>query len=111
MIIATGDIYAQVTSREEVRELMRSTQARIREQPGCLSYTFAESLDDPAHFVILQEWRDQEALDEHFRSRAFADYQAQIAERLVRSSELRVHDVRASYVPFVSAPLANAQDD
>lgn len=111
MVIALGDIYAQIPRREEVRGLMRETQARVREQPGCLSYAFAESLDDPGHFLLVEQWRDQEALARHFRSAAFADYQTQIASWLVRSSELRVHAVQASYEPYDGSALASAQED
>jgi quinol monooxygenase YgiN len=111
MLIALGDIYVQIPRREAVRALMRATQARVRAQPGCVSYVFAETLDDPGHFVVVQQWRDQAALDEHYRSEAFADYQAEIAEQLVRSSELRIHEVQASVLPSASAPSDTSQDD
>jgi len=111
VLIALGDVYAQIPSRERVRELMQATQARVAEAPGCISYVFAETLDDPGHFVTVQQWRDREALDDHYRSQAFADYQAQIGESLVRSSELRVHVVEESYVPVASVPLEPPQVD
>ena len=111
MIIAIGDIYVQVPRRDGVRQLMRSTQQRVREEPGCLSYRFAETLDDPGHFVVVQQWRDQEALDEHYRSRAFADYQARIATELVRDSELRLHAVQESFLAVESSVLDISQDD
>ena len=111
MIIALGDIYAQIPRREQVRELMRATQERVRQQPGCIYYAFAETLDDPGHFVMLAQWRDQAALEEHYRSEAFADYQAQISELLVRTSELSVHSGEASLRPARSSPLDISQDD
>jgi quinol monooxygenase YgiN len=111
VIIALGDVYAQVPRREQVRELMRVTQGRVRGQPGCLSFTFAESLDDPGHFLVVEQWRDKEALDEHYRSQAFADYQAEIAEQLVRTSELRLHVVQESLLPVDSSRLDLSQDD
>jgi quinol monooxygenase YgiN len=105
MIVAVGDVYAQIPHRDEVRELMLSTQARAREEPGCLSYVFAETLDDVGHFVMVQEWRDQAALDQHYRSPAFADYQARIGDWLVRTSELRLHHVIDTVLPEDSAPM------
>ena len=111
MIIALGDIYAQIPRRDEVRELMRVTQKQVREQPGCLSYAFGETLDDPAHFVVVQRWRDRAALDEHFRSQAFADYQARIADRLVRTSELRLYAVEDGFLPVDSSPIDTSNDD
>jgi quinol monooxygenase YgiN len=102
VIIAIGDIYAQISRREEVRDVMRETQLGVRELPGCLSYTFAETLDDPGHFLVVGQWRDQASLDAHYGSRAFTDYQSRIAELLVRSSELRVHVVQESIRPVPS---------
>jgi quinol monooxygenase YgiN len=111
VIIALGDVYAQLPRVEAVRELMRETQARAGEQPGCISYAFAQSLDDPAHFVLVQQWRDREALEEHYRSPAFANYQAQIAKQIVHTSELRLHEVQTSYALVDSSRLDLAQDD
>ncbi len=111
MLVAIGDIYARITDRDAVRELMRGTQMRVRELPGCVYYGFAETLEEPGHFVVVQEWNDREALDEHYRSEVFADYQAQIGERLVRSSELRIYEAHAALTPVASAPIEPTQDD
>jgi quinol monooxygenase YgiN len=111
MIIALGDIYARITDRDGVRELMRSTQMRVREQPGCEYYAFSESLDDPGHFVVTQRWQDRDALERHYRSEAFADYQAGIGAVLVRTSELRVYEAGAGFAPVTHAPIEPQRDD
>lgn len=110
MIVALGDVYAQVPHLDEVRQLMRETQARTREQPGCLSYTFAETLDEPGRFIVAQEWEDRAALARHYRSQAFADYQAKVKLLLVRDSELRVSEVQQSVRP-VALPGDDPQQD
>src|SRR5258705_5187447 len=104
-------MHAEIPRRDEVRELMRSTQERSRQEPGCLYYEFAETLDDPGHFLIVQRWRDQEVLDEHYRSQAFADYQAGIASGLVRDSELRLHVVQESFLAVESSVVDTSDDD
>jgi quinol monooxygenase YgiN len=111
VIIAVGDIYVQIPRREQIRELMRATQARAREQMGCLSYEFAETLDDPGHFLVVQQWRDEAALEEHYRSQAFVDYQARIGPHLVRTSELELYVVGESFRPVESSPAVSQQDD
>jgi quinol monooxygenase YgiN len=111
VIIALGDIYAQVPRRDRVRELMRDTQARVREQPGCISYEFAETLDEPGHFLVVQQWRDLPALEEHYRSQAFSTYQEEIGEQLLRTSELRLHVVSESFQPVGSSPADPRDDD
>jgi quinol monooxygenase YgiN len=90
---------------------MRRTQARVREQPGCISYAFAETLDDPGHFLVLQQWRDQAAVEEHYGSQAFAEYQEKIAELLVRTSELRLHVVQEGFRPVDSSEPGTTHED
>jgi quinol monooxygenase YgiN len=111
VIIALGDVYAQVSSREQARELMRATQDSARTEPGCLYYAFAETLDDPGHFVVVQRWRDREAVAAHYRSPTFADYQARVEPLLVRDSELSLHVAEQSLVPRPPIPLDPKQDD
>jgi quinol monooxygenase YgiN len=111
MILAAGDVYAQIPRLMEVRELMRATEARIREQPGCVSYVFAETLDDPGHFVVLQRWRDRAALEDHYLSEAFAYYQEQIRELVVRTSVLREYLVQETFRPLDSQIIDTSDDD
>jgi quinol monooxygenase YgiN len=111
VIVAVADVYAQVRQREAVQEAMLKTQERVREDPGCISFVFAEVVDEPGHFLHVQEWRDQAALDEHYRSAAFADYQAALSGLLVRDSEVKVHVSEQEFRPVDSSRLDIGQDD
>jgi quinol monooxygenase YgiN len=111
VIVGLVDIYTQIPRREEVRELMRSTELSVREQPGCISYTFAETLDDPGHYVVVQEWRDEASVAQHYASPAFAEYQERIAGLLVRTSELRMHVVTEGFRPIEESPPSITQED
>jgi quinol monooxygenase YgiN len=105
MLIVLGDTYTQIPRRQRVLELMTATQERARAEPGCISYAFAETLDDPGHFAIVQQWESQAALDAHYRSAAFIDYQAQIGELTVRDSDLRIYRVEEHWGALDSAPM------
>ncbi len=111
MILAVGDIHAQIPHRRRVEQVMLTAQAAARRQEGCEAYTFAQALEEPGHFVVLQQWRDRAALDAHHRSAAFASYQQDIAPLLVRDSELRVHVVADTFRPVNPSVLDIAQDD
>ena len=102
LVIALGDIYAQIPHLEAVRELMRETQEQARARPGCVSYSFAETLDDPGHFVMAQEWRDQASLEEPYRSETYADFQNKLELLLVHSSDLRIYLVQEPLRPIES---------
>jgi quinol monooxygenase YgiN len=100
--VAIGDVYAQVPHLDVVRGLMRETQEAARRQPGCVSYSFAEALDELGHFVIVQEWRDEASLEEHYRSETYADFQNRLELVLVHSSDLRVYLVEKTIRPVES---------
>lgn len=80
-------------------------------EDGCLSFVFAEVLQDPGHFVVLESWSDQQAIERHYRSAAFADYQRAIAPLLVRDSEYRLHLVAETLHPVQSTTIVTDQND
>jgi quinol monooxygenase YgiN len=111
VIIAIGDVYARVPNRRAVEQVMLAAQAQTRRQDGCMSYAFAETLDEPGHYLLVQSWSDERALDAHYRSPAFADYQAAVAPLLARDSELRISHVAETVRPLESSGLSLGHDD
>ena len=111
MIVALGDVYAQIPQRDAAAEAMLDSQHAALEQDGCISYVFAEALGDPGHFVVIQRWRDRAALEGHYRSEAFFRFQAAIGPLLVRESELRIHAVEDEIAPVGDDALDLHQDD
>jgi quinol monooxygenase YgiN len=90
---------------------MLAEQHAARGQEGCISFVFAEALDEPGHFVLTERWSDRGALDAHYRSEAFFHYQAAIAPLLVRDSELTVHTVADTVRPRDSEARTVPEDD
>ena len=104
-VVVVGQVHTLLGRRAEVVELLADTQARAREEPGCVSYDFAEAVGDPGRFVVVQEWRDEAAMEAHYRSDGYVDYQARIGELLARPSEVRIHHVRETLHPEGGEPL------
>ena len=111
VIIALGDVYAQVPRREAAEEAMTSAQSAALGQDGCISYVFAEAVSEPGHYVVVQRWRDRETLEAHFRSEEFFQYQRSIAPLLVRESELTLHTVEDAVRPVDSEAHSVPEDD
>jgi quinol monooxygenase YgiN len=91
--VVVGDIYALVGRADELVELLHETQEHARSEPGCVAYAFAEVVRDPGHYIVVQEWRDEAALEAHYASQAFRRYQDRVGELLARPSEVRLHRV------------------
>jgi quinol monooxygenase YgiN len=100
--VVVGDIYALVARADQLVELLRETQERARSEPGCVAYAFAEVVGDPGHYVVLQQWRDEAALEAHYASSTFRLYQEHVGEFLARPSQVRLHRV-AQTVQFTDA--------
>jgi len=79
-------IYSNVflTVREEsdiasVSELLAEQGRLSREEPGCLRFEVYHSQADPAFFMLIERWQDQQALDQHRQARAYCEiYQPQV---------------------------------
>jgi quinol monooxygenase YgiN len=69
------------------------------------SYTVSARIGEPDHYVVVEEWRDEAALDAHFASAAFSRFQWSLHRLLARPSQVRIHDVNATRRPVASAPM------
>jgi quinol monooxygenase YgiN len=103
-VLAITHIHGIAGRREALRELMRTTQARVAEEPGCRLYSFTAALDDPDEYLHVQEWADEAAFEAHQRSAAFQAYQRDLFELLARPSEMRIHHGGHTIAPVPSGP-------
>jgi quinol monooxygenase YgiN len=90
-VVAVTRIHGVAGRRDELRALMRDTEARVAAEPGCRAYRFAATLEDPDEYLNVQEWEDDAAFLAHQSSAAFREYQRGLFELLARPSEMEVH--------------------
>ena len=62
------------------RELVEKT----RMEPLCIAYDLFEDRKEPGHFIFIEEWPDQAALDAHCASEHFRRLVPQIDARQTR---------------------------
>jgi quinol monooxygenase YgiN len=103
-VVAVTLIHGIAGRRQELRDLMRQTEERVADEPGCRVYRFAATLEDPDDYVHVQEWASDGAFSDHQRSAAFRAYQQALFDLLARPSEMRVHRAPQTIVPEPSAP-------
>ena len=103
-MLAITRIHGLAGRRDELRELMRATEAAVAEEPGCRIYRFAATLDDPDEYVHVQEWAGEAEWDSHQRSPAFRDYQRSLFDLLARPSDMEVHRGATTTRPEPSGP-------
>jgi quinol monooxygenase YgiN len=92
-VIAVAEMFGISGRREELTRVLERFERWAAGEPGCRRYVFAAALADPSRYVLFSDWESQEALDTHYRSEAFDDFQRSLDGLLARPSELTVYSV------------------
>jgi quinol monooxygenase YgiN len=104
-VIAIADMIGVSGRRGELLAALAAAERDAAEQPGCIRYSFAETIAEPDHFVLVSEWRDQAAMEAHYSSSRFATFQLSLDGLLARPSEMIVYSVGQSARPLPSGPM------
>jgi quinol monooxygenase YgiN len=104
-VVAIADMFGISGRRAELQEALGRAEGEGARQPGCLRYTFAATIGDPDHYVLLSEWQDQAALEAHYASAAFARFQFALGGLLARPSEMTVYAASGAARPLASGPM------
>jgi quinol monooxygenase YgiN len=105
VVIAVADMFGISGRREELGGLLERFERWAAGEPGCRRYVFAATLADPSRFVLLSEWESEDALDAHYRSEAFADFQAGLDGLLARPTALTVYSTDGGARPLNTRPM------
>ena len=58
----------------EVARTFRPLIEASRKEPGCLMYIVHQRKDDPRHFLVYEQYKDEAAVDSHRESPHFLKY-------------------------------------
>jgi quinol monooxygenase YgiN len=105
VVIAIAEMFGISGRRDELATLLERFERWAAGEPGCRRYTFAAALADPSRFVLVSEWDSEEALDLHYRSEAFSDFQLGLEGLLARPSELSVYSAEGAVRPLNTRPM------
>jgi quinol monooxygenase YgiN len=104
-VIAIADMFGISGRRDELATLLERFGSWAGGEPGCRRYIFAATLADPSRFVLVSEWESQDALDAHYRSQEFADFQLGLDGLLARPSESTFYSVEGAVRPLNTRPM------
>ncbi|MCL2409112.1 MAG: antibiotic biosynthesis monooxygenase [Oscillospiraceae bacterium] len=66
------------------KKLVESTN---KEDRGCISYQVYQDIDNPCVVAMLEEWENQEAIDNHLSAKHFQDILPELEECLAGPSD------------------------
>jgi quinol monooxygenase YgiN len=105
MTLVIAEMFGSVSLRSELRALLADAEREAAGHDGCLRYTVASTLADPDRYLVVEEWRDEAALEAHYASPEFQRFQFALHGLLVRSSDAKIHTVAATVRPAASGPI------
>jgi quinol monooxygenase YgiN len=104
-VIAIAEMFGISGRRDELATLLERFGGWAAGETGCRRYIFAATLADPSRFVLVSEWETEEALDAHYRSQAFTDFQLGLDGLLARPSESTVYLAEGAFRPLNTRPM------
>jgi quinol monooxygenase YgiN len=75
-LIVAGTVRVPPGNLDGLRPHMAAMMAASQAEDGCLDYNYAEDVTLPGLIHVFERWRDQAALDAHFKTDHMARWRA-----------------------------------
>ncbi len=94
-IIIAGTVRVPAQNADALRPHMARQLAASRAEDGCITYSYGFDVEDPGLIRVFEVWRDQAAVDAHFKAPHMATWRAAGAELGVSDRNLSLYEVAA----------------
>jgi len=81
-------IFAKRGEEQRVRAELLSLVDETRKEKGCINYDLHESEENPAHFLMYENWRSAADLEVHARSAHLRDFGSDMGQFLEKPPEI-----------------------
>jgi quinol monooxygenase YgiN len=85
MIFIAAKFRVRPEYADQWAELTSTFTEAVRAEPGCLWFDWSRSLDDPAEYVLIEAFRDNEAGAAHVQSEHFQQARRDLPPLLVET--------------------------
>ena len=93
MIQLIARIEAHPNQGEQLASIIEGLIAPSRAEAGCLTYQAHRAIDAPNVFYFYEQWRDQDAFDQHVASLHYQAYRADSAHLVADRALTFLNDV------------------
>lgn len=99
MYIITAKLTAKPECKDPLMALARDLVNHSREEQGCISYTMYTETMQENKLLFLEEWRDRQAIDQHFETPHFKTFVAGIGDLISDEPIISIHEIAATETP------------
>ena len=94
MIVVTGRVQIPAANRARFMQIAVEMCRRSREDEGCIGYRVYADLEQDEHYVFVEEWADEKALQQHFAQEHTGAFMAELPGLLGAAPDALFHAVR-----------------
>jgi quinol monooxygenase YgiN len=94
-VVIAGTVRVPPENLEAFRPHMARMLAASRAEDGCLTYSYAVDVEDPGLIRVFEAWRDEAALQAHFKTAHMAEWRAAWPQFGVSDRNLSLYEVAA----------------
>ena len=94
-LIVAGAVRVPPENLDGLRPHMVAMMTATRAEDGCEAYAYAEDVAEPGLIRIFEIWRDQAALDAHFKTAHMAAWRALWPSFGVTDRDLKAYEIAA----------------
>jgi quinol monooxygenase YgiN len=94
-LIVAGTVRVPPENLDGLRPHMLAMMIASRAEDGCAAYGYAEDVAEPGLIHVFEIWRDQAALDAHFKTAHMAAWRAAWPGFGVTNRDLRAYEIAA----------------
>jgi len=88
MITIVAKLTLKPGKKEEFKTLTEELRRESRKEKGCISYNLYEDINNPNSLVFIEEWKDEEAIKFHNKSKHYTNNKDKRSELLEGKSEI-----------------------
>ncbi len=96
MIVVVGRVQTDATKREALVRLGEAVASASRRETGCINYHLYEETERENHFVFIEEWESQAALEQHFATSHVNQFMRGIPATIVAPPEVKFHTIAST---------------
>jgi quinol monooxygenase YgiN len=92
MLVLAVNLTISAGHEEEVTGLFHKLQSATRQEPGCVMYVVQQSRENPRHYLVYEQYKNEAALEEHRNSAHFKQYATDGVFRFVEQRQAEFFD-------------------
>ena len=94
-LIVAGTVRVPLENLAGLKPHMEAMLAASRAEDGCITYSYAQDVAEPGLIRVFEAWRDQPAIDAHFKAPHMATWRAAWPGFGVSDRRLSLYEVAA----------------